>query len=195
MVRAAVAAVAIGVGVAATAATAAAPVGVYTSKQSTAIGKVLVNSTGRTLYHYSSERKNVVRCTGVCAKRWPPLVIAARVKPAAGSGVVASRLGTVKRPDGKLQVTYRGLPLYLYSGDKKAGDLKGHGSAGSWYAMGPSGAILKVTTSPVSKGTGGSGTGGSGTGGSGMSPSPPPSGTPGTSVNCDANPAAEGCGM
>ena len=185
-----VTAVAIGIGVAATAATAAGPVGVYSSKQTTAVGNVLVNATGRTLYHYSSEKKNVVKCTGPCARKWPPLLIAVRTKPLAGRGVIASRLGTVKRPDGKLQVTYRGLPLYLFSGEKKAGDVKGHGLSGAWYAIGPSGAIVKATTSPVSKGTGGSGSGS----GSGSSPSPPPSGGE-SSVDCGANPAAPGCGM
>ncbi len=119
-------AVVTGFGVAAASATAA-PVTVYSSKQTTALGKILVSGSGRTLYHYSPEKKNVVKCTAACAAKWPPLLIGSGVKPIAGPGATASLLGTVKRPDGKLQVTYRGLALYLFSGDKKAGDVKGHG--------------------------------------------------------------------
>ena len=44
-------------------------------------------------------------------------------------------LGTLKRSDGKVQVTYGGKPLYLYSGDKKAGDVKGQGAGGIWHAL------------------------------------------------------------
>src|SRR6266567_5891301 len=88
-----------------------------------ALGKILVSASGRTLYHNSFEQKSVIKCTAACARQWPPLVIAAGAKPVAGPGVSASLLGTVKRSDGKVQVTYHGMPLYLFSGDKKAGDV------------------------------------------------------------------------
>jgi len=84
------------------------------SAQSSILGKILVSAGGRTLYHYSSEKKNVVKCTGACAAKWPPLLIATGVTPLAAPGVTASLLGTVTRPDGKLQVTYHGMPLYLF---------------------------------------------------------------------------------
>ena len=72
---------------------------------------MLVTASGRTLYHDSSEKKNVVKCLASCASQWPPLLVAPGAKPVPGPGVTASLLGTVKRPDGKLQVTYAGLPL------------------------------------------------------------------------------------
>src|SRR5437868_4385222 len=123
-------------GVAATLAVAA-PVSltVVHSAQNSLLGKILVSASGRTLYHSSSEKKNVVKCVGSCAATWPPLLVAAGAKPVAGPGVTASLLGTVKRPDGKLQVTYAGLPLYLFSGDSKAGDVKGQGEGGVWHAL------------------------------------------------------------
>lgn len=102
------------------------------STQNGALGTILVSANGRTLYHSSSETKNAVKCTGSCAREWPPLLIAAGVTPVAAPGVSASLLGTVKRPDGKFQVTYHGMPLYLYSGDAKAGDVKGQGEGGIW---------------------------------------------------------------
>ena len=63
-------------------------------------------------------------------------MITAGAKPVAGAGVTAAKLGTVKRPDGKIQVTYNGLPLYLFAGDSKAGDVKGQGVGGIWHVVG-----------------------------------------------------------
>src|SRR3954470_3910388 len=122
--RSAVTGIAAGLAVAGVLATAAsgALVSVY-STQNGALGKILVSASGRTLYHYSADTRLGVKCTGTCASQWPPLLVAAGAKPAAGPGVSALLLGTVKRPDGKLQVTYHGLSLYTYAGDKKAGDV------------------------------------------------------------------------
>ena len=126
------AAVVTGLGVAAAVAAAAPPsLTVVHSAQNSSLGTILVSASGRTLYHYSSDRKNVATCLGSCAASWPPLVVAAGAKPVAGPGVTASWLGTFKRTDGKTQVTYRGMPLYLYAADKKAGDAKGQGKAGA----------------------------------------------------------------
>ncbi len=136
------------------------------STQNTALGKILVSASGRTLYHDSLEKRNIVKCTGACASEWPPLVIAAGAKPVAGSGITASMLGTVKRSDGKIQVTYGGKPLYLFSGDKKAGDVKGQGTGGIWHALTPSGAVVTkaVTSSGSTTGTSSGSTSGSGSG-------------------------------
>src|SRR5262249_18989441 len=98
------------------------------SAKSTALGTtIVVNASGKTLYHYADDKKNTVKCNGSCATTWPPLLIAAGKKPVAGAGLTASKVGTVKRPDGKIQVTYGGYPLYLFSGDAKAGDVNGQG--------------------------------------------------------------------
>jgi predicted lipoprotein with Yx(FWY)xxD motif len=107
-----------------------------------ALGKVLVTSTGLTLYHYTDEQRGKIGCKGACAKFWPPLLVKAGTKPTAGQGVLASKLGTVKRPDGGLQVTYNGLALYRYAPDKRAGDVKGQGVEDEWYAIASSGKIV-----------------------------------------------------
>src|SRR5262249_51520707 len=138
---------------------------VHSAQNSSLGGKILVTASGRTLYHDSSEKKNVVKCLGACATQWPPLVIAAGAKPVPGPGVTASLLGTVKRPDGKLQVTYAGLPLYLFAGDKKAGDVKGQGLSGLWHALTPAGAVVTKSVT-VSSGGGTSGSGSGSTSGS-----------------------------
>jgi predicted lipoprotein with Yx(FWY)xxD motif len=118
------------------------------STRNSALGEILVSAGGRTLYHDSAERRGVVRCVGACAVTWPPLVISARATPLAGRGVTESLLGTVRRPDGRLQVTYRGLPLYLYSGDTRAGQANGQDVGGSWHALSPAGAVV-TTKAPT----------------------------------------------
>jgi len=145
------------------------------------LGEILVSASGRTLYHDSAERRGRVECVGTCATTWPPLVIPARAKPLAGHGVIGSLLGTVRRPDGRLQITYRGLPLYLYSGDTRAGQANGQDVGGSWHALTPSGAVVTTkkatTTSPMATTPVATTT---------MSPGPAPGVNPG--MWCAANP-------
>lgn len=121
------------------------------------IGKILVDSQGRTLYLFRKDTGTTSTCTGDCAVDWPPLI--ENGTPAVGSGANASLLGTTTRPDGKKQITYSGHPLYRYENDTKAGDTKGQGLSffgGLWYAVSPSGA---ADTSKSSSGGGGGGYG------------------------------------
>ena len=80
-------------------------------------GTVLTGPNGLTLYTFAGD------CTGDCAKEWPPLTGAGQ--PTAGPGVTG-QLGTKMRADGSTQVTYNGVPLYYWQGDKKAGDVTGN---------------------------------------------------------------------
>jgi predicted lipoprotein with Yx(FWY)xxD motif len=133
------------VGVLATAALASTKRSTITLK-STAVGKVLVGANGHTLYLFTHDKGAKSSCYGQCAAYWPPLI--AR-KPTVGAGLKASLLGTTKRKDGKLQVTYHGHPLYFFRPDKKAGDLNGQGFVhfgGTWWVVSAAGA--KITTKP-----------------------------------------------
>ena len=115
--------------------------------RNTNLGKILVNGQGRTLYLFAPDKNGKSVCYGSCAKYWPPL-ITATAHVAATAPVKASLLGTTKRKDGKLQVTYNHHPLYLYVGDAKAGDAKGEGlnlSGGLWWVVSPAGAAVKKT--------------------------------------------------
>jgi predicted lipoprotein with Yx(FWY)xxD motif len=85
-------------------------------------GKALTGSHGRTLYLFEADKHRTSACTGACAKAWPPDTVTGA--PDAGSGVSQALLGTIKRPDGTLQVTYNGHPLYYFIGDKAAGTAK-----------------------------------------------------------------------
>ena len=94
---------------------------------------ILVNSRGRSLYSLSVERHGKFICTNMsCLALWHPLTVPKGTKP---TGV--AKLGTVKRPGGKLQVTYRGAPLYTFVQDTKKGDVKGNGfkDVGVWKVV------------------------------------------------------------
>jgi predicted lipoprotein with Yx(FWY)xxD motif len=93
---------------------------------------ILVNRSGHTLYNLSVERNGRFICkNSACLSVWHPLVVAKGAKP-----LGAVPLGTVKRPDGRFQVTYKGAPLYTFAQDLKRGDTKGEGfkDVGVWHA-------------------------------------------------------------
>ena len=118
------------------------------------LGKILVNSQGRTLYLFGKDSGTTSACTGACAGNWPPL--RANGKPTLGTGADASLVGTIQRADGKPQVTYNGHPLYLFKGDKQPGDTNGEGLTafgGTWYVLSSSGNQV-VAKSPNSGGGG-----------------------------------------
>lgn len=106
----------------------------------TGLGKVIVDSRGRTLYLFEKDKRGRSSCSGICASYWPPLLTSA--KPVAAGGLKRSLLGTIRRSDGTKQVTFAGHPLYRFSGDSKRGQTSGEGLTdfgASWYAVSPSG--------------------------------------------------------
>jgi predicted lipoprotein with Yx(FWY)xxD motif len=114
--------------------TSTSPTSVGTAK--TALGTVLVDSQGRTLYLFTHDSGTTSMCSGPCATAWPPLV--ATGAATATSGANAALLGTGKRADGTSQVTYNGHPLYRFVKDTKAGETNGQGVTafgGSWFAV------------------------------------------------------------
>jgi predicted lipoprotein with Yx(FWY)xxD motif len=116
------------------------------------VGKILVDSQGRTLYLFERDSGTKSTCTGACAVEWPPL--RASGKPTVGDGANASIVATSARSDGKSQVTYNGHPLYLFSADQKAGDTNGQGVnafGGLWYVLSSSGDEI---TTPAGSGGG-----------------------------------------
>lgn len=123
---------------------------------------ILVNASGMTLYQNTTEQKGKIHCTGSCRTAWPPLLVPAGGKATASGGVSQSKLGTLKRPDGGVQVTYRGGPLYRFLSDKKAGDVTGQGIkdlGGTWSAAAPAASTAPPppTTTPPPTSTGGYG--------------------------------------
>jgi predicted lipoprotein with Yx(FWY)xxD motif len=137
-------------------------------KIKTAIGPVLADSKGLTLYWYAKDTKMTSACTGSCATAWPPLL----GKPAAAMGVrLVGKFGTIKRANGMLQATYKGHPLYTYAADSAVGQTKGNGLGGIWHVLhvNPKGAVAPgaMMSSPTPSASASSSSSGGGYGGGG----------------------------
>src|SRR6185312_11946135 len=104
---------------------------VSTAQNATLHKRILVTTSGRTLYSLSAETHGRFICTHACLSTWPPLVLKHGAKPVGVRG-----LSSIRRPDGRRQVTYKGKPLYRFSGDTKKGDVGGEGfrDVGTWHA-------------------------------------------------------------
>ncbi|MEA2469981.1 MAG: hypothetical protein QOE38_980 [Thermoleophilaceae bacterium] len=110
----------------------------------TGLGKILVDSRGRTLYLFKKDTGGKSRCSGSCAVAWPPLLVTGR--PTASSGVKGSKLGTTRRSDGKTQVVYNRHPLYRFVGDKKPANTNGQGLTAfgaRWFVVSPAGKQIR----------------------------------------------------
>jgi predicted lipoprotein with Yx(FWY)xxD motif len=90
--------------------------------RSSRYGKILFDGRGRVLYLFARDRGGRSSCSGACAQAWPPLLT--KGVPKGLSGVNAKLLGTTRRSDGTLQVTYAKHPLYYFKGDTKPGQIK-----------------------------------------------------------------------
>jgi predicted lipoprotein with Yx(FWY)xxD motif len=123
---------------------AAAAGGVTVKAASGSLGTMLADAKGRTLYLWEADQGDKSACDGPCAEAWPPLTTDG--KPTAGDGVKADLLGTSKRADGTLGVTYAGHPLYYFTGDTAAGQANGQDSkafGADWYVVSPAGAAIE----------------------------------------------------
>jgi predicted lipoprotein with Yx(FWY)xxD motif len=104
-------------------------------------GKVIFDSNGSVVYMFGRDKTAKSTCYGICAAAWPPVLT--KGAPSAGSGLNANLLGTTKRKDGSLQVTYNHHPLYFYSADKHGKIMCQHAvmHGGIWL-------VLKANGSP-----------------------------------------------
>jgi len=110
----------------------------------TGLGSVLVDKQGMTVYLFEGDTGGSSMCSGQCATNWPPLTVSGM--PTAGNGLDTAKLSTTTRPDGTKQVTYNGHPLYLFSGDSKAGQTNGEGLnafGAEWYAVSSTGSTVE----------------------------------------------------
>ena len=114
------------------------------------LGKVLVDSRGRTVYLFRKDSRG----KSSCAAEWPP--VRAQGRPLPGPGLSAAKLTTTARSDGAPQVLYNGHPLYRYAGDAKPGDTNGQrvtAFGAAWFAVSGAG---QVVSRPASRPGGGS---------------------------------------
>lgn len=122
------------------------------------VDKVLVDSSGAALYTPDQEAGGKILCTGDCTSEWMPLTVSS------GKPDGASKLATIKRPDGTRQVTLMGKPLYTFVEDG-AGKVTGDGFEDdfggqhfTWHVMTTSGPGAPQSSS--SDDSGGTSTGG-----------------------------------
>jgi predicted lipoprotein with Yx(FWY)xxD motif len=131
-------------------------------------GIVLSSTTasgGRTLYLLTADSPRTSACTGPCAALWPPL-LTPNGRSVAGTGTSARLLGTIRRADGTLQVTYNRHPVYFFALDLGAGAAAGLTNGeylidpapvdGNWYTVSPQGIPTPGTTTVGSEASGGS---------------------------------------
>jgi predicted lipoprotein with Yx(FWY)xxD motif len=110
--------------------------------QTTAVGDVITDQTGRTLYAFVPDAGGAGSCTAECEAAWPPFL--ADKLPDIGMGVDKAAVKLLPRDGGVSQVQVGKWPLYLYVADMGPGDLDGQGEeGGEWWAVAPDGALVK----------------------------------------------------
>ena len=109
-----------------------------------AFGRILFDARGFALYGFTKDSRGRSKCSGACAAAWPPYILRGSLH--APAGVQRSRLGTIRRADGRRQVTFAGRPLYYYVGDTRAGQVSCQNVfefGGLWLVVRPSGKLVR----------------------------------------------------
>lgn len=119
----------------------AAPIGATVKAVESSLGMIMADGDGRTLYVFMNDSGAASRCTGECAKTWPPYMTDG--DPKAGPGADQKLISTGGGVGDLNQVTYNYRPLYHYSGDGAPGDTKGQGTDGLWSVISPSGQPIR----------------------------------------------------
>lgn len=117
-----------------------------TGASNSELGTILVNSEGFTVYAFAKDNGTTSSCYGACAKAWPP--VTTKGAPATGEGAMSSELGTTKRKDGTVQVTYAGHPLYTFVEDTQPGEANGNGVSAfgaEWNALDEGGSAVAAS--------------------------------------------------
>ncbi|MBV9415160.1 MAG: hypothetical protein JO363_09300 [Solirubrobacterales bacterium] len=107
-------------------------------------GRILTNGGGRTIYLFTHDQSTVSTCYGPCAAAWPPVLT--NGSPTATGSLASAPLGTTRRHDGTVQVTYAGHPLYYYIGDARAGEILCQNVdefGGTWLIVSPHGTPIR----------------------------------------------------
>ncbi len=103
------------------------------------LGDYLADNNGRTLYYFAKDADGKSACVGRCLEIWPSFHLTSAT---VGAGVDMEDFAVITGTDGNPQTTYYGWPLYYYSGDAAAGDVKGEGFNDLWYVAKPDYSVL-----------------------------------------------------
>jgi predicted lipoprotein with Yx(FWY)xxD motif len=115
------------------------PEGTAITLRDSEFGPMLFDSRRQAIYVFEDDRRDQTNCYGECAEAWPPVYT--KGAPQAGDGVRAGLLGTIRRRDGRSQVTYAGKPLYFYA-HEGPGQVLCHNvdlNGGLWWVVGADG--------------------------------------------------------
>ncbi|MEI7992449.1 MAG: hypothetical protein WCH93_08460 [Actinomycetota bacterium] len=115
--------------------------GAHLALAASSLGQILVDGSGRTVYLFTNDEGTVSSCLGGCVSNWPPVIASAA--PTFGDGLDAGDFGTTTRPDGTVQVTFYGHPLYTFAGDSQVGDVNGEGVSSVWWVIDAAGNAIK----------------------------------------------------
>lgn len=108
-----------------------------------ALGQIITDGAGMTLYGFTPDEPGTPTCYDDCATAWPPLLADDPASVTVGAGLDASKLSTVDRTDGGKQLKYGTWTLYYFANDAAAGDTNGQGLNEVWYVIAPSGDLIK----------------------------------------------------
>ncbi|WP_193598376.1 hypothetical protein [Microbacterium sp. YJN-G] len=102
------------------------------------LGEIVVTGDRMTAYMFDNDTQgaDASSCTGDCLTKWPPILTESEMPEVEG---VTGELGTIETPEGDLQITLDGWPLYTFAGDAAAGDVNGQGVGGIWWVLTPAG--------------------------------------------------------
>ncbi|WP_026535871.1 COG4315 family predicted lipoprotein [Arthrobacter sp. H14] len=109
------------------------------------VGEIVVDSESMAVYYFDNDEPNSGEstCTGDCLVAWPPVIVDSETPKVDG---VTGEVGTIETPDGELQATIDGLPVYYYVDDKQPGDITGQAVGDVWWLVAPNGD--KITDTP-----------------------------------------------
>lgn len=108
----------------------------------TDLGEVVVDAEGMVVYYFTNDEPDsgVSACEGGCLEAWPPVLSDSETPEAEG---VTGELGTIETPDGELQITINGMPIYYFAEDEAPGDTNGQGVNEVWYVVAPDGTMIQ----------------------------------------------------
>lgn len=106
---------------------------------STQHGDVLADEEGNVLYFFTADVNGESNCEGECLESWPAFSVS-EINPE--EELDANDFDTIDRPDGGTQTTYKGWPLYYFTGDQEAGDAAGDGVNNEWFVAKPNNSLM-----------------------------------------------------
>jgi predicted lipoprotein with Yx(FWY)xxD motif len=107
------------------------------------LGQIITDGAGKTLYGFTPDEPGTPTCYDDCATAWPPLRADDPASVTVGAGLDASKVTTVARTDGGMQLKYGTWTLYYFANDAAAGDVNGQGLNDVWHVIAPSGDLIK----------------------------------------------------